>query len=156
MKNLIILLFLALVFNSIVFGQKVKPVPTAVRKSFSQKFPKIKRVIWDNSVVKIWEAEFRIHGNEYSVLFDIKGDWIKTEHEIDANEIPSIVKSTLKKEFAGYKIKESILSETNERKVYEFILKKSVEVIKVEINVSGNVISKVQVKDPEIDEDEHD
>lgn len=142
MKSIFFLLIFAIVFNSIVFGQKVKPVPTAVRKSFSQKFPKIKRVIWDNSEVKFWEAEFRMQGNEYSVLFNLEGGWIKTEHEISTNEIPLTVKAAINKEFAGYKIKEAEISETQSGKVYEIELKKSGEGFGLFIDENGKVIKK--------------
>ncbi len=106
MKNQFIIIMILLMSQNF-YGQKVKPVPAAVRKAFEQKFPKIKRAIWDNSNVKFWEAEFRMNGNEYSVTFTLQGKWIETEREISKNEIPSNIKTTLSIEFKGYKIIES-------------------------------------------------
>ncbi len=142
MKNLFIIAVILLFIHSDVCGQKVKPVPTSVRKTFKQKFPNIKKVIWDNENLQVWEAEFRKNGNEYSVLFDVKGIWIKTEHEIDRKEIPSNIKATLSKEFAGYKIIESLFSETANAKVYKIGLKKDGEKLKVTLDIGGKILKR--------------
>jgi len=156
MKNLIIIIVIAMCFYIDVSAQKVKPVPTSVRTSFKQKFPTIKRAIWDNSKKKIWEAEFRMDGKEYSVQFDLKGNWLKTEHEISKNEIPSQVKTAMNKEFGGYKIIESLIVETPKSKVYEIGLKKDSEKVKVTIDANGKILKKASGKGIDYDEDEED
>ena len=155
MKTLLII-SIAIFLNSAVIAQKVKPVPSVVRKSFSQKFPNIKRVIWDNSNGKVWETEFRINGNEYSATFDLKGKWIETEHEISRNEIPSQVKSALSKEFEGYKIIESKISESPKAKVYEIGLKKDNEKVKVILDTEGKILKRTIGKGMDYIEDEND
>jgi len=145
MKNLLIVSLLILLFNSNIYGQKVKPVPIIVRKAFEQKFPKIKKIIWDNSKVKMWEAEFRMNGSEYSVLFNVNGTWIKTEHEIGKNEIPTAIKSTLLKEFGGYKVIEAQISETANSKVYKIELNKEGQKVMANFDIHGKVLKKESV-----------
>ncbi len=156
MKNLILITFIVLFFQLNAYSQKVKPVPTSIRTTFKQKFPNIKRVIWDNGNVKEWEAEFRLNGNEYSAIFNLQGKWIKTEHEIDRKEIPSNVKATLAKEFEGYKIVEAQISETSKAKVFEIGLKKDKNNVKVTLDIGGNILKRAPGKGIEYDEFEKD
>jgi hypothetical protein len=147
MKKILLMIALMLFIGFRISGQKVKPVPESVRKTFSQKFPNIKRVIWDNSNIKEWEAEFRINRKEYSAIFDINGKWIKTCHEINKSEIPSAVKATLNKEFEGYKIQESEMCETAVSKVYQFELIKEADKIETIIDINGKIFQKNKSKD---------
>ncbi len=127
-------------FNS--FGQKSKQVPDAVKSAFTQKFPNTTKVKWDKENEKIWEAEFQFNGKETSANFDNNGLWLETEYEIALKDIPVAVKTTLDKDFLGYKIKESEISETASGKLYEFEIKKGKEKLEVGIDINGVVIKK--------------
>jgi uncharacterized membrane protein YkoI len=147
MKNLIFVLSLIAFFSLNACGQTDKDVPANVKTAFLQKFPNAIKVKWDNEEQHKWEAEFKMDGKEYSANFDTTGVWKETEFEINVKEIPAAVKTTLDKEFAGYKIKESEISETPGGKVYEFELKKSGEDLEVVIDLNGKVISKDDADD---------
>ena len=93
-------------------------------------------------------------GKEYSANFDNSGVWTETEYEITPKEIPAAVKATLDKEFAGYKVAEPEVSETQEGKIFEFALSKGTEKIEAAIDVAGKVLTKEPVKKEEGDEEE--
>jgi hypothetical protein len=154
MKNLILVIICAAFFNLNACGQTNKDVPENVKNAFTQKFPKATKVKWSKENDKEWEAEFKMDGKEYSANFDNNGVWIETESEINSKDIPSVVKSTLDKEFAGYKVSESEVSETADGKAYEFELKKDGKKAEVSIDVSGKVLEQEQGE--EGDEDDKD
>lgn len=153
MKNLILTISVMAFLSLGACGQAGKDVPGNVKTVFSKKFPNALKVKWDNEEENEWEAEFKMDGKIYSANFDNDGNWMETEYEISANDIPAIVKATLKKDFTDYKIEESELSETPDGKVYEFELEKGKEEIKVTIDMNGKVVKK-EAKEEEDEEDD--
>jgi hypothetical protein len=148
------LIIAVILFSISACGQTNKDVPAGVATAFSQKFPKATKVEWGRENDKEWEAEFKIDGKEYSANFDNAGTWMETEYEIYAKEIPAAVKSTLDKEFAGFKIKVSEISETKDAKVYEFVLEKGEASFEAAIDPEGKLLSKEEMKEEdEKDED---
>ncbi|MEH6406046.1 MAG: PepSY-like domain-containing protein [Leeuwenhoekiella sp.] len=137
-KFLGIMLFSATLFA----GSISKDVPKVVKESFMKKFPKAKSVSWDQENQSEWEAEFKMDGMEYSANFTNQGDWKETEHEIKQNDVPQNVMASLKKEYSGYKIKESEISETVEGMVYEFEVSKSGKTMEVAIDKNGKMVKK--------------
>lgn len=144
MKKLFLLIAGAAFFYINACGQTDKDVPAVIKTAFTQKFPKATKVKWSKENDKEWEAEFKMDGKEYSANYDLNGALIETDYEIDANGIPSAVKATLEKEFSGYKIIESEISETADGMVYEFELKKDGKKAEVSIDASGKVLEQEQ------------
>jgi hypothetical protein len=140
MKNLILLIACVAFIGLNACGQTNNHVPNNVKTAFSKKFPNVTKMKWTAENGMEWEAEFNMEGKEYSANFDVNGMWKETEYEIIASDIPEVVSSTLFKEFEGYKISESVISETANGKVYEFELKKDGKKAEVSIDVNGNVI----------------
>jgi len=152
MKTSVLIMAAAFVLSLGACGQTAKDVPAGVASSLSQKFPKASNVKWARENDKEWEAEFKNDGKEYSANFDNSGTWMETEYEISIKEIPAAVKTTLDKEFAGFKIKVSEISETKDAKVYEFVLEKGETSMEAAIAPDGKVLSKEEMKE----EDEKD
>ncbi len=123
--------------------------PTAVTTAFSQKFPTVKKAKWNKENETEWEAEFKMNGKEYSANFTAEGIWKETEYEISAAEIPVAVKQTLARDFTGYKIEESEISETAAGKIYEFALEKGESELEVGIAPDGTVIKKEVINEDE-------
>ncbi len=146
MKNLLVLLVLASTIGFTACGQKYN-VPAKVKSSFTQKFPEAKRVKWDKENDNEWEAEFKMKGKEYSANFDNNGNWKETEYEIKKYQIPEAVQSTLDKDFNGFKIEESEISETTDGKVYEFELEKGDKEIEVAISINGKIIKQEEANE---------
>jgi len=145
MKQTFLMIAIALTIGINGCGQSGKNVPASVKESFSKKFPDVSNVKWGKENDKEWEAEFKMDGKEYSANFDNSGTWIETEYEISKNEIPETVKTTIDKDFQGYKIVESEISETINGKVYEFLVKKDKQKLEVGISITGEVLNKEQV-----------
>ena len=89
-----------------------------------------------------WEAEFKLNGKTYSANYSTKGEWLETEYAVAVTEIPAEVKSAIAKNFPGYQIKESEISETATTKVYEFELVKGITKKEVALDSSGKIIKK--------------
>lgn len=140
MKNLILVIVASAFISLSVSAQKNVPAP--VKTAFSQKFTKATDVKWSKEGKTEWEAEFKMNGKAYSANFDTKGAWIETEYAITATEIPATVKTTIDKDYAGYRMKESEISETAKGKVYEFELIKGTNKVEVAFDMNGKKIKK--------------
>ena len=142
MKNLILVIAASALISLNVSAQTSKNVPVNVKTAFSQKFAKATDVKWDKEGKTEWEAEFKLDGKSYSANYDLKGEWLETEYAITANEIPAAVKTTIDKDYAGYKMNESEISETAKGKVYEFELVKGKSKVEVAFDINGKLIKK--------------
>lgn len=142
MKNLILVIAASALISLNVTAQTSKNVPKNVKTAFSQKFAKATDVKWGKEGKTEWEAEFEMDGKEYSANYDLKGNWLETEYAISASEIPAAVKTTIDKDYAGYQMKESEISETAKGKVYEFELAKGIKKIEVAFDLNGKLIKK--------------
>jgi hypothetical protein len=140
MKNFVILVALfSMVFSS---ACSQKNPPDNVKKEFSQKFADAKSVKWDSEEANEWEAEFKINGKEMSACFDNTGNWLETEAEVSAKDLPQAVLNTLKNEFPGFKTGESSTIENPEMKGFEIAVKNKETKITVIINVNGTILKK--------------
>jgi hypothetical protein len=142
MKKLILGIAAMAMLSFSAVAQPVKNVPAKVKTAFSQKFSKATDVKWGKEGKTEWEAEFKLDGKAYSANFDTKGAWLETEYAITASEIPAVVKTTIDKDYAGYKMKESEISETTKGKVYEFELIKGKNKVEVAFDMNGKKIRK--------------
>jgi hypothetical protein len=154
MKTSVLIISAVLIFSFSAYGQSEKNVPSNVATAFSQKFPDATKVKWGKEGDKEWEAEFNMNEKEYSANFDNSGVWKETEYEITAKEIPAAVRATLDKEFAGYKVAKSEVSETQDGKIFEFALSKDKEKLEAAIDAAGKVLTKEPVKKEKEDEEE--
>lgn len=126
--------------------------PKEVKDAFNSKFPSASEVEWEKENDSEWEAEFKLDGKEYSANFSTDGNWLETEHEIDASELPELVKNTINKEFSGYEIEKAEIAEKTNGTVYEITLEKGEEEIEVVIDDAGKIIKQETKKEDE-DED---
>lgn len=126
---------------SFVAGAQKTP-PAAVTTSFSQKFQKAEKVKWSMEEKKEWEAEFMLSGKETSASFDLAGEWLETETEIEKNALPAPVQAAIDKEFAGAKIGEASQIETPGFKGYEIALKMNGKSFEVQATSDGKLKKK--------------
>ena len=91
------LIFLILSISSIIllntYGQAGNP-PANVTKSFTQKFPAAQSIKWFKEV-KVFKAVFKEDGIHYEAIYNINGDWLKTQRSISMLEVPESVKTGL-------------------------------------------------------------
>jgi hypothetical protein len=137
MKNLILVFAVALLISITACAQTPQDLPVKIKTAFDQKFPGAQKVKWSKENTTEWEAEFKMAGKEYSANYTADGTWMETEYEIAASEIPAAVIQTLSKEFPGYKLVESEVSETTKGKVYEFEIKTGMKKTEVALDENG-------------------
>lgn len=137
MKNLVLVFAATLLISVTACAQNPKDLPTKVKTAFDQKFPGAEKVKWSKENATEWEAEFKLAGKEYSANYSVDGNWMETEYEISADQIPAAVTQTLSKKFPGYKLVESEISETAKGKVYEFEIKTGSKKTEVALDENG-------------------
>ncbi len=142
MKNLILVIAVSALISLNLSAHTNENVPATVKTAFSQKFATATDVKWGKESETEWEVEFKLDGKSYSANYDLKGEWLETEYAITANEIPAAIKTIVDKEYAGYKIKESEISETAKGKVYELEMVKGKKKVEVAFDMNGKLIKK--------------
>jgi hypothetical protein len=123
-------------------SQKVneKEVPVAIKNAFTKAFPGVTNVKWSKENANEFEVEFKVGKIEKSAVFDNAGTWINTETEIEENELPAAVQSSIEKEYPGFKIQEAeILDTPAGMKSYEVELKKGGIKHEVVLSADGTI-----------------
>ncbi|MGN6435250.1 MAG: PepSY-like domain-containing protein [Agriterribacter sp.] len=103
------ILLLTLIFSGIGFLQsataQIRKIPAEVTNAFSEKYADAKNVEWSDKL-KNFVAAFELDGNKYEARFNKKGEWLSTENEIEAGELPDEVKDGLaKSKYADWETK---------------------------------------------------
>ena len=142
MKTSILVITAALFITLNAFAQNPKDLPAKVKTSFDQKFPSAQKTKWGKESAKEWEVEFIMNNKDYSASYSPDGTWLETEYKISENEIPAAVTNTIGKEFPGYKITVSEISETAKSKVYEFDISNGKTKKEIAINADGSLVKK--------------
>ncbi|MEI6749858.1 MAG: PepSY-like domain-containing protein [Bacteroidota bacterium] len=146
MKNLVLIFVAASFISLAACAQGGKDLPAKVKTAFDQKFPGAQKIKWGKENATEWEAEFKMNEKNYSANYTVDGKWMESEYEISVNEIPVAVATTLGKEFPGYKLLVSEVSETVKGKVYEFDIKIGNKKKEVALNPDGTLVKKEAVK----------
>lgn len=141
MKNLILVIVASVLFSLNVSAQTYN-VPANVKHAFSQKFSKATGVKWGKEGKTEWEAEFKMDGKKYSANFNLNAVWLETEYSITVAEIPAAIKTLIDKDYAGYKIKVSEVSETAKGKEFEITFVKGKKSFEVVFSEDGKIIKK--------------
>jgi flagellar motor switch/type III secretory pathway protein FliN len=147
MKNLSVLIGAIALLSFTACGQIGKKVPAGVSAAFSQKFPEASKVKWGKENATEWEAEFMLHGVEYSANFDESGAWMETEYKIGSSELPAAIQTTLDEQFGEYEIDLAEVTETAEGKLFELGLKKGKEELEITMDNDGKVLKKAQAEE---------
>ncbi|MDB5266976.1 MAG: hypothetical protein JWP58_16 [Hymenobacter sp.] len=105
-------------------------VPAAVRATFETRFPAVKTITWKKEMQQVrpvyeyethndfhardaflteevYEASFRLTGQEMSVLITQNGLLQETETEMTTNQLPSAVLASLARDFNAYQVREA-------------------------------------------------
>jgi len=135
MHKILGLLILLAAITSVALAQQLLAdnVPLIVRQACDAKFSRVRKVEWKLKSEHSYEAEFRLNGVEVAAKFDANGKWLETETSIARTKLPTMVRTTISKKFAGYKIIETQTVERFDQKlrVYEVHLEDLKEVLKI-------------------------
>jgi len=157
MKKAIILAALAVFLLNVYSQEKQETsktekqvnVPEAVKKAFTTQYPKVEKVKWGLEKPGEYEAEFDFNKTAMSVLYNEKGILLETESEIKEAELPQAIKSTLAKDFAGYKMDEIEKTETKDMVTYEITAKKDKKEYNLVFDKNGKLLKQEEEKEDE-------
>lgn len=137
-----ILLFFLVGGLNVSCAQSTKNVPQAVMHAFTDQFEGASKVKWQLEEGKDWEAEFLQNGQEMSATYTSEGHWQETETEIEANELPQVILSSLHTQFQKLRIREAAIVQRPELdKAYEVEIKSGKDVLEVLLDEKGTVLS---------------
>ena len=141
MKKLVIFLFLSATIASYA---QLENVPAKIKTTFAQKFPNATDVNWFIEGDNDWVAEFESNNKTYSISFDKNENWKETVHAIHFSAIPAKIRATIKKELPAYRLEDASISETPQRKAYQFQLVKGTKEAEIIISFDNKVLQKKQ------------
>ena len=102
MKKIILFLLVLGLVTSVVEAKS--KVPTAVRTSFSSKYPTATALRWDKEGAN-YEAMFKLKGVKNSVVFDGKGNVLQSEVTIPITQLSTTITDYIKAHYPKRKIK---------------------------------------------------
>ena len=137
-KFFVIFLFM----SAITLNAQIENVPTNIKTIFSQKFPSVTDVSWFIENDDEWVAEFENKGKAYSVNFDKTGNWKETVYSMRFSAIPAKIRAKVKKELPAYRLEDASISETPQRKAYQFQLVKGTNEAEIIISFDNKVLKK--------------
>lgn len=144
MKKLSIIILALLV--GAVYGQESK-VPAQVKAKFKALHPNADEVKWDvedNDYEVTFESEEDV---DMSLLFDAKGNIIETESEIEEDDLPSAVKSSVENNFKGWELGEAAKIVRDGKTTYEAELEKGEKKIDAIFTADGKLVKKISKKE---------
>jgi len=139
MKKLSVILLL-MSTGCVSFAQDIaqQNVPSVVVNAFQQKFPDQTAVEWELKK-GLYEAEFEVKTLDHSVYIDSTGKIVKHKQEINVNELPAAVTTSIQKNFSGYKIEDPKKIEAGSKVIYKVDLEKGTEERKVTFSADGKI-----------------
>ena len=144
MKNKIIMLICATLLCGSIGAQKIstEKVPASVASAFKAKFPTASKPTWKMEAGKSYEAKFKLNNLDKTALFSSTGNWVKTDTQIKVADLPTDVRQTITKQFAGYNIGEaSKMENADHGNGYEVEINKGKEMLDVVLSTKGVVMS---------------
>lgn len=108
-----IMLFLIGLFFSISFAQNLenKDIPQLVKDKFTSSYTKSTHLKWTKEKSN-FEASFKLGKKKMSVNIDADGNIVETETELKVTDLPAIIKTSVLKDYPGYKITEAAMIES--------------------------------------------
>lgn len=122
-------------------------LPDLVNIAFKERFPDMHHVHWERINPEMYEAHFTSGSDDMLAEFNAGGEWIETQRTIEKSELPQSVALVLEYEFGAYQAEDFRYADTAAYgDVYQVILKKDGETIKLRVKENGEVLSKEAVK----------
>lgn len=152
MNKMIFVLLIAALMSNMAYAQKISvdKVPAAVTSAFKTKFPTVTKTTWEMEGKTEYEVNFLLGGVKASANFDNTGTWLETETELKISALPAAIQSTLKKDFAGFKINEATKIESVKHgNCYEAEIEKGEETFDILFTVDGKILSKTKLEEEE-------
>lgn len=117
MKKILFAALMVTVFAASAFAAPGKEVASIAKNSFERSFLNVKNVTW-NVTEDYYKATFITNNVATEAFFDLNGDLIGSSHPIKLEELPTGVKRSFAKKYAGYTVKEAIQFDGVDEKAY--------------------------------------
>jgi hypothetical protein len=82
-------------FSNSSYAQ-IRKIPAEVTSSLTEKYPSATNVEWRDKLTG-FTATFTLDSNSYTATFNNKGEWERTEQEIDKDELPEAIEEGFNK-----------------------------------------------------------
>ena len=148
MKKMFLILSACFLFGLTVFSQEITydKVPSAVRQSFSKKFPAANLVSYEKEE-QVYKIGFLEGEKQCFASYDAAGKLLETEKAVDVSTLPKEVTASASKNFKGYTIIEAVRREAFDKGVcYETDLMKDQAGYQVRFSEKGEILLKVARK----------
>ena len=145
MKRIVMILLCGTMFYSASFAQRITmdKVPVLVSRAFNSKFPAATQQSWERETLAVYEVNFYNGGKKQSASYDTSGTWRETETAIKFDQLPHPVNAAFNKQFAGFRIQETLQVETADKgTLYELTINKGKEGYEVLFSAKGEIVKK--------------
>src|SRR5690606_35907422 len=90
---------------------QIRKIPAAVTEAFEARYPDAQQVEWRDKL-SAFTASFELKSVAYQASFNSGGEWLQTEHEVDADDLPDPVQDGFEKSrFADWNLERADLIE---------------------------------------------
>ncbi len=145
-----LLLFVLAIFLGSACAQSDQNIPAAVKSKLKALYPKAEELKWDQEDAD-FEASFEVDDVEMSVLFNGQGKVLEVETEMEAEDLPAAVKTSLDKDFAGYDIEEAAKIVKDGQTTYEAEIEKGEIKLDAIYDAQGTLLQKIEKKEKDED-----
>ncbi|MBK9176476.1 MAG: PepSY-like domain-containing protein [Flavobacteriales bacterium] len=111
-----VLLLPALLASALPLAAQTSPVtpPTSAKAHLLQNYPKAEVREWKQGA-KNYRAEFKLKSETYKATYTAEGAWVRTEHDINKEELPKAVhRALIAGKYNGWKIDDAEEHATSE------------------------------------------
>jgi len=125
-----------------VVSCKNTEVPHNIKTSFLDIEPTASKIHWSIDE-DIYRVKYQLKSKTTTSYFDIDGNWLETEYEINTKELPEAILKTLEEKLSEYSIVDIELVKTKEHPVlYEVDLKKNNKFYDILFDKTGKILRK--------------
>lgn len=151
------------IFSFTTFAQTGEPLlqdtplredqlPPQVSSQFQKHNPEIEHATWTQEGEN-YAASYEKEGKNIRSEYNYDGTWIGDFRPIDMSEVPSAVIQQVEEEFSDYQIQETYSVETEEGRLYQFLVSDGTDENSIRFDEDGNQVEIGESLDNEIMED---
>ena len=141
LKSLVVLLFIGFTVNAQDMASS--EVPTAIQSQFKKAYKNATDIEWEKKLDN-YQVEFEIDRMDYEVWYTSDGKQVKLEKELHLNELPTAIKSAIKKKYSDYSIDDCELREENGNVIYLLELEKWFDEIEVIYDANAKLLKEIK------------
>ncbi len=138
MKKLLLAVLVVAALGSSAFATDVSRVSSKAQNSFAEKFGNAQNVKW-TAKESYNKVTFTLADEQVEAFFATDGDLIGLSREVAFKSLPLAAIQKIKKEYAGFSVKETIEFEQNDEKSFYVSLVNADKKLILEVSFYGNV-----------------